>query len=436
MLSIRSTGTGLVAVLFCLTACSPAGQQSPTGKTVRIGVDLPLSGPEMRAAVPTLNGIRYYVRTHPTIAGFAISLAVKDHAAGGPADPSRGVADVQAFLGDPKLVAMIGPLDGGVARQQIPSANAAGLAMISPATSNACLTRDIYMPALLSPERTPITCKSVGLPAASELRPAHNNNFFRLTTTDELQGAAAADYAFDTLHVLRAAVISDHELYGQGLAGAFVARFTRRGGTVTGRLDTDPSASSTVSDFLGRMKTADAQAVYYGGVAEGCAIRSQMASVFPAGSSTPFIGADGIAEDPDCLQAAGSNATGILATVPIVDSASRSEAAATIRSFKAAYPAAADFGPYTMPAYDATAILYAAIERAISAAGGSLPSRSAVVGELARTSGFAGTTGVLGFDPAGDTTNRVISILRAPGSDLKATWTLAGTVDYSARLPY
>jgi branched-chain amino acid transport system substrate-binding protein len=390
----------------------------------------------MRAGVPTLNGIRYYIRTHPTIAGFAVSLTVKDDAAGGPADPSRGVADVQGFVSDPRVVAMIGPLDGAVARQQIPSANAASLAMISPATSNPCLTREVYMPALLNPERTPITCKSVGLPAASELRPAHTNNFFRLTTTDDLQGAAAADYAFDTLHVLRAAVVSDHELYGQGLAGAFVARFTRRGGTVVGRLDTDPSVSSGVSDFLGKMKAAGAEAVYYGGVAEGCAIRSQMASVFQTGGATPFLGADGIAQDPDCLRAAGQSAAGIVATVPIVDSASRSEAAGTIRSFKAVYPAPGDFGPYTMPAYDATAILYAALGRAISTAGGSLPSRAAVVAELARTSGFDGTTGRLGFDGAGDTTNRVISIYEAPGSDLKAAWTLTGTVDYSAHLPY
>jgi branched-chain amino acid transport system substrate-binding protein len=436
MLSIRRIGAALAGLLMVLAGCSPAGEQTPSGKTLRIGVDLPLTGPEMRAAVPTLNGIRYYVGTHPTIAGFAISLAVKDDAAGGPADPSRGVADAQAFLSDPNVVAMIGPLDGAVARLQIPTANAAGLAMISPATSNPCLTRDLYMPALLSPERTPITCKSIGLPAASELRPAHNNNFFRLTTTDELQGAAAADYAFDTLHILRAAAISDHELYGQGLAGAFVARFTRRGGTVAGRLDTDPAASAPISDFLRRMKTAGAQAVYYGGVADGCAIRSQMASVFPVGNATPFLGADGIAEDPDCLHAAGQNAAGILATVPIVDSSSRTEAAATIRSFKAVYPKAVDFGPYTMPAYDATAILYAALERAISADGGSLPSRSAVVEELAKTSGFEGTTGRLGFDPAGDTTNRVISIYAAPGSNLKAAWPLAGTVDYSARLPY
>jgi len=424
----------MVPLVFA--ACSPAAGPNPPGKVLRIGVDLPLTGPESRAAGPALNGIAYYVRTHPSIAGFAVSLAVKDDAGGAPADPSRGVANVQALLADSKVVAMIGPLDGAVARQEIPTANAAGLAMLSPATSNRCLTRDDYMPALLNPERTSISCKSVGLPAASELRTSPTNNFFRLAATDELQGAAAADYAFDTLHILKAAVISDQELYGQGLAGAFAARFASRGGTVSGRLDAGLGATAGVSAFLGRMKDAGAQAVYYGGVAEGCAIRAQMASIFPSGTATPFLGADGIAQDPDCVRAAGQNATGVLATVPLADAASRADATGTVRAFKSVYSRDSEYGPLTMPAYDAAAVLYAALERAINAAGGSLPTRAAVIAELARTSGFAGTTGTLGFDASGDTTNRVISIFEAPGPDPRMAWRLAGTVDYSARLPY
>jgi branched-chain amino acid transport system substrate-binding protein len=423
-------------VPLALAACSPATGLNAPSNVLRIGVDLPLTGPEGQAATSALNGVTYYVRTHPSIAGFAVSLAVKDDAGGGPADPSRGVANVQALLADSKVVAMIGPLDGAVARQEIPTANAAGLAMLSPATSNRCLTRDDYMPALLNPERTPISCKSVGLPAASELRPAHSNNFFRLAATDELQGAAAADYAFDTLRILRAAVISDQELYGQGLAGAFAARFTSRGGTVTGRLDADPGATAAVGSFLGRMKGAGAQAVYYGGVAEGCTIRAQMASIFPPGTATPFLGADGIAQDPDCVRAAGQNAAGVLATVPLADAASRAEAAGKIRDFKSVFTRASEFGPLTMPAYDATAVLYAAIGRAINTGGGGLPTRATVIAELARTSGFDGTTGTLGFDASGDATSRVISIFEAPGTDPRGAWKLAGTVDYSARLPY
>jgi len=422
-------------VLLCV-GCTLGGQAAPAGKVLRIGVDLPLTGPEGRAGATALNGIRYFVRTHPMLAGFTVSLTVADDAQAGAASPSRGLANLQTFLKDAGVVAMIGPFDAAVARLQIPTASAAGFAMVTPATSNPCLTRDTYMPTLLTPNRSAVTCKQVGLPAASELRPGHTNNFFRLTTTDELQGAAAADYAFDTLHVLRAAAISDHELYGQGLAGAFTARFQRRGGTVVGRVDVDP-ANADASDFLNRVKQDGAQAIYFGGGAgAGCAIRARMAAIFPPGDATPFLGPDGIAHDPDCIRAAGSNSTGIIATVPIVDASSRADARATIDEFKKAYPRQADFGPYTMLAYDATAVLYAALDKAIAGAGGGLPARDAVIAELAKTKAFPGTTGTLGFDHAGDNTNRLVSLFAAPGSDPAARWRLAGTVDYSARLPY
>src|SRR5207237_737991 len=153
-----------------------------------------------------------------------------------------------------------------------------------------------------------------------DLRTAHTNNFFRLTTTDELQGAAAADFLVHNLHLLRAAAISDHEAYGQGLADAFMSRLTALGGTVTGRLDLDPDKPDAAS-FLKSMKDAGAQAIYYGGGTRGggCRVRAQMKTSFPAYEAAPFLGGDGIAQDPACVSAAGDNSFGIYGTVPIVD---------------------------------------------------------------------------------------------------------------------
>lgn len=422
------------AIAACLlvvpSACTPGGPSTAAGKALRIGVDLPLSGPEVRAATPALDGVRFFVQTHPTVAGLRLEVVTADDAA----DPARGVSNVDRFLGDPTLVAMIGPFDAAVARKEIPVANAAGLAMVSPATSNPCLTRDTFVPAPLNPAHTSITCKQAGVPSATELRPDGTNNFFRLTTTDDLQGAAAADFAFRELRVLRFAVISDHEAYGQGLASAFSARLARLGGSVVGRLD---MAGTDVSSFLARAKTGGAQAVYYGGAgASGCGIRAQMPSTFGAGKASPFLGGDGIAQDPQCVGIAGAGGSGVFATVPFADAASRPATASTIRAFKAAFGSTASYGPYTMLGYDAMAVVYAALGRAVSGSQGSLPARRAVLEEIARTSGLVGATGTLGFDPAGDTTNRVITVFEAPAGDGRAPWTEAGTVDYGARLPY
>lgn len=427
-------GLGAVLVACLLTgACLASPSPGQPHKTIRIGVDLPLSGAEARAAAPALYGIKFFVERHPMIDGFDVLLRTADDAG----DPNLGAANVRAFLTDPKVVAMLGPFDAAVARMEIPVANAADFAMVSPATSNPCLTRDVFTPARLNPARTAITCRQAGLPGASELRPNKTNNFFRLTTTDDLQGAAAADYAFRKLRILRAGVISDHEAYGQGLAYAFSARFTSLGGTVLGRFELDPR-NPPAAEFLKSMKDAGAQAIYYGGgtKAGGCGVRAQMAGVFPAGDAAPFLGGDGIAEDPACVSAAGSNSAGIFATVPIVDAGTRPAAAATIRDFKNTFGNTADYGPYTVVAYDATAVLYAALEQGIRAAGGGVPDRAGITALVAETSGLAGVTGNLGFDAAGDTTNRVVSIVEATGPGPRAPWKPVDAVDYSTRLPY
>lgn len=437
MLSIRSTGFKSVfcAAAFVLAAgCTPgigsSSQNGPASPVLRIGVDLPLSGSEVRAATPALDGIRFFVRTHPTLDGFSVQLVTADDGA----DPAKGVSNVDRFVSDQSVLAMLGPFDAAVARKEIPVANAAGLAMVSPATGNPCLTRDVYLPALLNPSRTPVTCKQAGVPSASELRPSGTNNFFRLTVTDDLQGAAAADFAFTTLRLVRVAVISDRETYGQGLASAFSARFTRLGGNIVARLDV---AGTDVGSFLTRARSDGAQAVYYGGATDaGCVIRAQMSSVFDRGEATPFLGGDGVAQDPMCVRAAGANSAGVYATVPFPDASSLPAAATTINAFRAAFGSTSAYGPYTLLAYDAAAVVYAALDRAIQAGSGAMPGRADVLAQVAQTSGLAGVTGTLGFDKNGDTTNRVITVFEAPASGERAAWKAAGQVDYGARLPY
>jgi branched-chain amino acid transport system substrate-binding protein len=431
-------GTTIAAACLLLTAaCGWGTPPAPAPlKSLHIGVDLPLTGADRRAALPALNGIRFYVQQHPAIAGFQVSIVPLDDTVGGRPSAKQGVTNVETFISDSILVAMIGPFNAAVARKEIPIANVASLAMISPTTSNPCLTKDVFLPSQLNPSRAELKCKDAGLPSAADLRPLHNNNFFRLTTTDALQGPAAADYAFKTLHLSRIAAISDHEAYGQGLAAAFSSRFQRLGGTVTGSLDVDIKAQPDVTAFLKQAKAATTQAVYFGGFDRGCVIRAQMATVFDAVETVPFLGGDGIAHDPVCIKDAGTNTAGILATVPMVNADTIPGAAATIKAFKVAFGDPTDYGPYTMVAYDATAVLYRAIELAIREAGGQLPPRSGVVKHLAETADFAGTTGTLGFDKAGDALNRVVTIFQPGVLDPRGPWKYVDSVDYSAALPY
>jgi branched-chain amino acid transport system substrate-binding protein len=434
----RISAAGCAAAVIVLSGCSVGGGTPPAGKTITIGVSLPLTGGEGRAGSSTLNGVRFFVSKHPSLDGFTIAVDARDDASPVAGDTAHGVRNLEAFIATEGVLAMIGPFDSSTARAGIPIANRAHLAMVSPATSSRCLTKEPFLPPPLNPRRSAISCAAAGLPSPGDLRPTGVNNYFRLSTTDELQGPAAADFASSHLHLQRVAVVSDAEAYGQGLADSFTSRFTRLGGTVVAQKDFNPATAPDLTPFLQAAKKDGAQALYFGGASsdQGCAVRQQMASVFAVGDAAPFLGGDGIALDPMCIHDAGTNSTGIYATVPALDADHVDSAQTAIASFKKDFGAPAAYGAYTMTAYDATGVVYDAFDRAIKAAGGNLPARDSVVAELAATTAFAGVTGTFGFDPAGDTTKKVVSIFESAGPDPLAAWTWIGSVDYSAALPY
>ena len=435
---LQASAAACIGLLLALPACSGGDPGARSARTITIGADLPLTGGEGRAGQSTLNGVRYFVKTHPALDGFTIAIDARDDPFSATRDTARGAKNLQALIVKPEVMAVIGPFDSNVARAQIPIANRAHLALVSPGTSSRCLTKEPFLPAALNPPRTAISCSAAGLPSPAELRPTGVNNFFRLSTTDELQGPAAADYARQQLRMMRMAVISDGEAYGQALADSFMSRFTRLGGTVVAHQDLDPSRAIDVSSFLQLAKTDGAQGVYFGGTSanHSCVIRSQMAAAFGPDATAPLLGGDGVALDPTCVGDAGANAAGIFATVPAADAQHIDSARTIIAGFTHQFGRPEDYGPYTIAAYDATAVVYDALDRAIKASAGNMPARDSVVAELAATTAFKGATGVFGFDPAGDTTLRVLSIFRPSGTDPDAAWTWVTGIDYSAALPY
>jgi branched-chain amino acid transport system substrate-binding protein len=234
------------------------------------------------------------------------------------------------------------------------------------------------------------------------------------------------------------AVLSDHEIYGQALAASFRARFNKLGGLVVVHQDFSPSANLDLTAFMTQARNDGAQGIYFGGVTanNGCSIRAKMAAVFGAGAATPYLGGDGIAEDPACVRDAGTNAPGIYATVPTADADHLATAQPVIAAFKAEYRHAWDYGAFTILAYDATAALYDALGRAIKAAGGKRPARADVVAQLAATTSFQGATGTFGFDAAGDSTRRVVSVFETISPDPSVPWRWVSAIDYSDKLPY
>src|SRR5436305_38879 len=99
----------------------------------------------------------------------------------------------------------------------LPAANGAGLAMISPANTDECLTQE------------PPDGHCQGL--AARLRSGGGNNYFRVVTTQLMEGLAGADLAYQTLARRRAFVLTDQTPVGLASATQFADRFTKDGGT-------------------------------------------------------------------------------------------------------------------------------------------------------------------------------------------------------------
>jgi branched-chain amino acid transport system substrate-binding protein len=293
------------------------------------------------------------------------------------------------MINDPKVLGMVGPYSSNVAFAEIPVANRAGLAMISPSTTVECLTQAYPY------------CN----PPPNVLRPSGKNNFFRVAAPDPLQGPGMAAFTLDTLKVKRVAVFSEGSMFGSLMADNFSKEFTKRGGTIVLRQDLGETTND-FTPFLSAANDRSAQAIYAGGgQATGiCRARAQMKRIFTG--DVFFLGNDEIVA-PQCVSDAAENANeGMYATVAQADVSLSSDTRvqSIVAAYRKAHPKPDDIMPYTFAAYDAAIVLLDAISRAVDGNGDKLPSRQQVVDAIAKTRGFRGVTGTFSFDSNGDAT--------------------------------
>jgi branched-chain amino acid transport system substrate-binding protein len=314
------------------------------------------------------------------------------------------VQNVQAMLSNSKVLGMVGPFNSGVAKAEIPVANQAPLAMISPSNTNECLTQALDY------------CQAANGFTPSSLRPTGTNNYFRVAAADTFQGPAMADFAIKAgpppagLGITKVAVWDDEETFGQGVANNFAKEFTAKGGTVVDRKSYDPKAKKDFKDFLASAKDKGAQGIYLGATSAtgGCIARGQMAGLF--NPDIYYLGPDGIG-DPQCLKDSGSMATSnMFATQGVADATQNPDAKAIVDAYSAAYPGSSNIGAYTFAGYDCAALLIDAIGRAIDANGGNMPTRAQVITALSKTANFKGLTGVITFDANGDPTHPTLQL--------------------------
>src|SRR6185437_6864470 len=249
--SAAATTTGSTAATSAASVGSAAAAATGAiakGGTIKIGIDLPITGADASDGVPAENGAKLAIdqaNAKGTVAGYKLEATVLDDAVNGVHDPAQGARNNQQFVGDSATVAFIGPFNSNVAKAEIPISNEAGLAQISPSATNEGLTKPQF--------------------GGLDLRKSNRTRiaFFRVCTTDDIQGPAGADYALTKLNKKAAYIVDDNETYGKGVADNFEKEFIAKGGKVLGH-DHLTKGQTDFKSLLTRIKGTNPDIVVYG----------------------------------------------------------------------------------------------------------------------------------------------------------------------------
>ena len=388
----------LLAGALGLTACgtnrqegaAPAGGGSAcdTSKgTLVVGMVAPLSGGLSALGLGMSHSADLAVNqanARCAVPGYRLAFQAEDDQA----TPQVAGQAATKLASDPNVVGVVGTLNSSTSQTVQPILADRSIVQISPANTNPSLT--LGENATAAPSR----------PFAS---------YFRVATTDLIQGPFAAQYLIQKAGKKSIAVIDDGKTYGAGLAEQFAQEAEKLGAQVVarekvGEKDTD------FSGVIAKIRAQNPDAVYYGGeYPVGGPLSAQLAG---AGLNVPLMGGDGIVDQQ--FVALGGRA-GDLAT----NVGAPAESLPSARQFISDYQAAnyaEPFGAYGAFTYDAANVIIAATAKAVANGTYSEQTRQAVVSNVQSTQ-VDGAGGPVAFDQYGDTTNKVLTVYTVQGDN-------------------
>src|SRR5256714_6750991 len=337
-------GIAILAATVILSACGSNKSETQkgadgngSGKIVKIGIVAPLSGALTALGVGIRNGADLAVKQAneaKKINGWKIVLAPEDDTG----TPDVG-ANAATKLSDDKLVlAVIGTLNSSVAEKVAPILNGQKVVMVSPSNTNPSLTQ--------------------GTDPNKKVRPFEY--YFRVATTDAIQGPFAANFAYQTAGKRNVVVIHDKKTYGQGLALQFKGQFEKDGGKVP-TVETVAPDDKDFSAVLSRVKRFNPDMIYFGGEYPAASLLTSQAD--QQGLKVPLMGGDGIF-DKTYIDVAKEAGQGDFAT----SVGAPTEQLPTAKAFVDAYAAAKYPDPYSAYgayAYDAATVIIEALSKVL-----------------------------------------------------------------------
>ena len=278
-----------------LTSCSSSSSD------LFIASDLPLQGGSADQSKSTNNAIKLLLKQMDNMAGeFSVGFREYDNstAAKGSWDDAQCAKNAQAHVAAKDEVAVMGTYNSGCAKIIVPVLNqdpSGPMVMVSNANTNPGLTK----------------AWDAGEP--EKYYPTGARNYFRVVTTDDNQGNAAAEFA-KSIGVKRVYVLNDRQTYGIGVARSFTAAAKALGLTVLSDGDAgtgwDDKAPNYEALFT-KIKATKPDMVYVGGIFDlnGGQLVKDKVKYLGDNTKVKFMMPDGFTGYPDFLalpEAAGA----------------------------------------------------------------------------------------------------------------------------------
>ena len=275
------------SVSLVLTSCSSSSSD------LYIASDLPLQGGSADQSKSTNNAIKLLLKQMDNTAGeFSVGFREYDNstAAKGSWDDAQCAKNAQAHVAAKDEVAVMGTYNSGCAKIIVPVLNQdpdGPMVMVSNANTNPGLTK----------------AWDPGEPG--KYYPTGKRNYYRVVTTDDNQGAAAAQFAKEQ-GVKKVYVLNDRQTYGQGVARSFTTNAKKLGLTVLSTGDAgegwDDKATNYEALFT-KIKALSPDMVYIGGIFDlnGGKLVQDKVKYLGDNNKVKFMMPDGFTGYPDFL---------------------------------------------------------------------------------------------------------------------------------------
>jgi branched-chain amino acid transport system substrate-binding protein len=405
----RRAATGLFAAT-AVTAGAGIGPAHAADKVIKIGADLSLTGADAQEATKVKDATQMAfdeANKRKMVPGYTFELLILDDgtATAGQYDPAQAATNARKMVSDPDVVGALGPEMSGAGKAMTPILSQGGLATITMSSTN---------PDITSPK------------FAAQYRPAGKPIYFRTVTTDAFQGPNMANFFADVLKVKSVFVLDDSGAFGVGVADSFQAQAEKKGIKVLGRDRLDPKAAD-YSAILTKIKSLDAQGMYYGGVAQaGVKLAKQAYDIIP---KVIKGGPDGMTTS-DLLSGAGFPAVeGWYTSIAAPHLVNDGKAAKFVADFKKEFNTAPS--DYSITAYDAALVMIDAVKRC--AKSGAV-TRDAVQAALMTTK-LPSIQGTISFDANGDLADRTVSVFHIEKDPTKPLDDVSAQYKYIAVAP-